>query len=131
MNSRDNIRSAMERLLSGAPQFTDGRLTRTNLALEAGIGRATLYRQPDLIAEWTRKVAEADAHELPTSSEAAVARLTRQLADERGRRTDAERVAQGLALVVAELYRQLEDRDGRGADRVVAIARQRDQRPHR
>jgi hypothetical protein len=122
MSSRDEIRSAMERLLSGTSQYTDGRLTRTNLALEAGVGRATLYRQPDLVAEWIRRGAESDVTEIPLSAQATVARLTRQLGEERQRRAELERVAQGLALVVAELYRQLEGRDGdSAANRVVGI----------
>lgn len=112
MSNRDEIRDAMERLLSGSAQHTDGRMTRTNLASEAGVGRATLYRQPDLVAEWIRRVEESDASGAPVSAEATVARLTRQLDDERVRRVRAERIADGLALVVAELYRILETDDG-------------------
>lgn len=112
MSNRDEIRDAMERLLSGSAQHTNGRLTRTNLALEAGVGRATLYRQPDLLAEWIRRVEESDTNGAPISAEATVARLTRQLDDERVRRIRAERIADGLAMVVAELYRILETDDG-------------------
>lgn len=60
MGSREEIRAAMERLLNGDAQHTDGRLTKTNLAVEAGVGRATLYRQHDLMAEWARRVTESD-----------------------------------------------------------------------
>lgn len=112
MNPRDEICAAMDRLLAGQSEHTDGRLTRTNLALEAGIGRATLYRQRDLLDEWTRRVVESAGIDLPSSPAATIARLTRQLADERDRRRESDRVAQGLAVIVAELYRRLED-DGR------------------
>lgn len=109
MSARDEIRQAMERLLTGAAEHTDGRLTRTNLALEAGIGRATLYRQPDLLAEWIRRVDESDTTECSQPGNAAtIVRLTRQLEKERTRRRESDQVADGLALVVAELYRQLE-----------------------
>ena len=38
------LRSAMDRLLAGAPKASDGRLTIVNLAIEAGVSRATAYR---------------------------------------------------------------------------------------
>lgn len=113
MSIRDEIREAMERLLSGAPQHTDGRLTRTNLALEAGVGRATVYRQADLMAEWVRRVAESDIDNLPLSAEGTIARLTRQLGEERRRNAELEKLTKGLAAVVAELYRQLDSRQQR------------------
>ncbi|WP_235659269.1 hypothetical protein [Mycobacteroides abscessus] len=97
MNTRDSIRAAMERLLAGTPEHTDGRLTKTNLAYEAGVGRATLYRQHDLTAEWIRRAAAADPTEAPQSNPAVIARLTRQLAEERARRCESDRIAQGLA----------------------------------
>ena len=38
------LRDAMERLLTGKPKRTDGRLTKNNLHLEAGVSRATMNR---------------------------------------------------------------------------------------
>lgn len=132
MSSRDHIRDAMERLLSGAPQHTDGRLTRTNLALEAGVGRATLYRQPDLMAEWNRRVAESDITDAPLSAEGTIARLTRQLGDERRRNAELERLQKGLAAVVAELYRQLDAQNARApVSQIRAIGRNSHQRSPR
>lgn len=122
----------MERLLSGAPQHTDGRLTRTNLALEAGVGRATLYRQPDLMAEWNRRVAESDITDAPLSAEGTIARLTRQLGDERRRNAELERLQKGLAAVVAELYRQLDAQNARApVSQIRAIGRNSHQRSPR
>jgi hypothetical protein len=108
MNARDEIRAAMERLLAGNPRHTDGRLTKINLALEAGIGRATLYRQHDLLAEWNRRTAESEITDNPQSASISIARLTRQLDEERRLRREADRTAEGLAFVVAELYRCLD-----------------------
>lgn len=107
---RDQIRDAIERLLYGTPQYTDGRLTRTNLALEAGVGRATLYRQPDLLDEWARRTAGSAGQLASTSLHAVIARLTQELDQERQRRHQCERICESLALVVADLYRQLEAR---------------------
>lgn len=122
MNTRDSIRAAMERLLAGTPEHTDGRLTKTNLAYEAGVGRATLYRQHDLTAEWIRRAAAADPTEAPQSNPAVIARLTRQLAEERARRCESDRIAQGLAFVVAELYRQLETLTDDSDQQVIELA---------
>lgn len=122
MSIREDICAAMERLLAGNPAHTDGRLTKTNLATEAGVGRATLYRQHDLIAEWTRRAAAADVTEPTRSSREVIARLTRQLEEERTRRRESDRVAQGLALVVAELYRQIETLTSSTESKVVSLA---------
>lgn len=108
MSPRDEIQSAMERLLAGAAVHTDGRLTRTNLALEAGVGRATLYRQHDLLAEFVKRIAEPDIAEPRNSQSVIITRLTKLLAKERTRRRESDRIANGLALVVAELYRRLD-----------------------
>ncbi|AMU24479.1 Uncharacterised protein [Mycobacteroides abscessus] len=121
MGSREEIRAAMERLLNGDAQHTDGRLTKTNLAVEAGVGRATLYRQHDLMAEWARRVTESDIAPPAASAAATIAHLTRQLADERSRRRESDRIANGLAFVVAELYRALEARTPPNSSRGTII----------
>lgn len=43
------IEDALERLRRKTPQRTDGKFTASNLAAEAGIGRATLYRYPEYL----------------------------------------------------------------------------------
>lgn len=45
------LRAAMARLLDGRPERTDGALTVSNLAREAGVSRATANRAVDLLAE--------------------------------------------------------------------------------
>ena len=54
------LRDAMNRLLSGCPQRTDGRLIKDNLWKEAGLSRATMNRAVHVLAEWNIPVAECD-----------------------------------------------------------------------
>lgn len=51
------LRAAMARLLDGRPERTDGALTISNLAREAGVSRATANRAVDLLVEF--RAAEA------------------------------------------------------------------------
>jgi hypothetical protein len=51
------LREAMARLLAGRPAKTDGRLTVVNLAIEAGVSRATANRAPGLLADFRRAIA--------------------------------------------------------------------------
>jgi len=54
------LREAMDRLLAGRPQCTDGRLVKDNLWKEAGVSRATMNRARLIMAEWAARVAECD-----------------------------------------------------------------------
>ena len=54
------LRDAMDRLLAGRPQRTDGRLIKDNLWKEADLSRATMNRAVQILAEWNRRVAECD-----------------------------------------------------------------------
>jgi hypothetical protein len=51
------LRDAMERLLAGRAVKTDSRLTVVNLAIEAGVGRATANRAVELLADYRRRAA--------------------------------------------------------------------------
>ncbi|MFB6615785.1 hypothetical protein ACFCV9_16440 [Streptomyces sp. NPDC056367] len=55
------LQEAMERLLSGKPNRTDGALTKNNLWREAGVSRATMNRATSVLAEWDRRVHESPA----------------------------------------------------------------------
>lgn len=55
--SEQKLRDAMDRLLAGIPQRTDGRLIKENLYKEAGVSRATMNRAASLLAEWETKSA--------------------------------------------------------------------------
>jgi hypothetical protein len=51
------LRAAMERLFAGRAVKTDGRLTVVNLAIEAGVSRATANRAADVLADYWRAAA--------------------------------------------------------------------------
>jgi hypothetical protein len=63
-NSAQAIYAAIERLKRWAPAHADvlrsGDLTDTNLALEAGVGRATLYRAEVALGEWNKYLADIE-----------------------------------------------------------------------
>jgi hypothetical protein len=54
------LHDAMERLLAGRPQRSDGRLLKDNLWKEAGVSRATMNRATRILAEWDSKIAACD-----------------------------------------------------------------------
>lgn len=55
-SSEEKLRAAMERLLAGTPQRTDGRLIKENLYREAGVSRATMNRATAVLTDWNRRV---------------------------------------------------------------------------
>ena len=57
-DSETKIDAAIERLLEGKPLKSNGKLTKRTLAIEAGVGEATLYRHKSLLKKWDQKVAE-------------------------------------------------------------------------
>lgn len=52
---------AMARLLDGCPRVTDGRLTVVNLAIEAGVSRATANRASEVLEAFSRAKVGASA----------------------------------------------------------------------
>jgi len=55
------LRDAMDRLLAGRPQRTDGRLIKHNLWKEADVSRATMNRAVRILAEWHSRVTACGA----------------------------------------------------------------------
>ena len=110
------LRDAMERLLAGKSKRTDGRLTKANLHIEAGVSRATMNRADAVIAEWNTAVgtrtAPRDAQVVELQE--AVTKLKRTNAKLRQRNTELERKNQAAVTVIAELHAQL--RATRGAE---------------
>ncbi|MFH8894387.1 hypothetical protein [Streptomyces sp. NPDC017949] len=49
------LREAMDRLLTGRPRRTDGRLIKDNLYKEADVSRATMNRARAVLAEWDQR----------------------------------------------------------------------------
>ena len=73
------LREAMTRLLAGEAQRTDGRLTVSNLAAEAGLTRQQAYRSP-VIHVWREATGNPPPIEHPDKAQARIERLTRDLA---------------------------------------------------
>lgn len=80
------LREAMDRLLAGRPQRTDGRLIKDNLWKEAGVSRATMNRARLVMADWDARLAdcggltpgEARKNDELTKLRAALAERTRE-----------------------------------------------------
>lgn len=103
------LRDAMQRLLAGQPKRTDGRLTKANLHVEAGVSRATMNRANAIIADWNTAVGtqaaprNAQIIELKETT----AKLRQTIATLRQRNTDLQRKNQAAVTVIAELHEQL------------------------
>ncbi|MGL6236146.1 MAG: hypothetical protein ACRC20_12475 [Segniliparus sp.] len=54
--------SAMDRLLAGRPQRTDGRLIKDNLWREAQVSRTTMNRATSILAQWDERIAACDSY---------------------------------------------------------------------
>ncbi|MEV7238556.1 hypothetical protein AB0N06_32850 [Streptomyces sp. NPDC051020] len=99
------LRAAMDRLLAGKPQHSDGRLTKNNLALEAGVSPATMFRAKAVLADWD---AHIDAHGSLTPGEARrdadIDDLRRQLATAKKEITELNRRLTAATTVIASLH---------------------------
>ncbi|WP_152643201.1 MULTISPECIES: hypothetical protein [Rhizobium] len=66
------LSEAMARLFDGCPRVTDGRLTVVNLAVEAGVSRATANRALKVLAVFRKAVIESrvrrDAEDQPVGA---------------------------------------------------------------
>lgn len=82
-SSETRLRAAMERLLAGTAQRTDGRVIKENLYREAGVSRATMNRAGSVLEEWARR---ADGQQ-PRDKE--IEELKRKLTEQR---TEARRL---------------------------------------
>lgn len=104
-NAEVKLRAAMERLLTGTSERTDGRLIKENLYREAGVSRATMNRTPAVLEEWARRVDGTQ----PRDKE--IENLQRQLTERRSEirhlRTRVKELEEQLtiaATAVAELH---------------------------
>jgi hypothetical protein len=86
------LRAAMRRLLAGEAQRTDGRLTVSNLAAEAGLTRQQAYRSP-VIHAWRDAARDPPPGDHPDTTQARIERLARDLAaaEQRAQRYRQER----------------------------------------
>lgn len=128
-DSEIKLRAAMEQLLSGNAERTDGRLIKENLYREAGVSRATMNRARSVLEEWSRRVDGTQ----PRDQE--IETLRRELSE---KRADARRLReriQGLedqltiaATATAELH--IENQLLRGEDRTRVVTPIRQPRRH-
>ena len=101
----------MTRLLAGEAQRTDGRLTVSNLAAEAGLTRQQAYRSP-VIHVWREATRDPPPTEHPDKTQARIERLTRDLAaaQQRAQRYRQERdEARDQARTLANACRVLDE----------------------
>jgi predicted RNA-binding Zn ribbon-like protein len=108
-STEKKLRNAMERLLAGQPARTDGRLTKANLHVEAGVSRATMNRAAAVIADWNAAVGAGSA---PRDAQVVelretVTKLKQTIAKLRQHNTDLENKNRSAVTVIAELHAQL------------------------
>ncbi|OEJ22974.1 hypothetical protein AR457_37845 [Streptomyces agglomeratus] len=120
LDERDRIRAAMDRILSGCPERSNGALTVVALALEAGVpGNALTQRHVDLKKAFYAKVKERGQ---PTDAEARLRKQVLKLKELRQKdkdelerlRVDVEglvRVVNQLTLENQQLHEQLSSPD--------------------
>lgn len=90
LDERDRIRAAMDRILAGTPQHSDGALTVVALAQEAQVPRNALtQRQVDLKNAFLRSNQEPESRSRERAEARAAARQAQQAAGRGGRRTQA------------------------------------------
>ncbi|BBZ15890.1 hypothetical protein [Mycolicibacterium gadium] len=82
-DERDQIRAAMQRILDGMPQRSNGALTVVALALEADVPRNALtQRHPDLKNEFYESIAERGATlDIESQLRATIAKLKATIAN--------------------------------------------------
>jgi len=129
---RERIRAAMDRILAGVPERSDGALTVVALAMEAGVPRNALtQRHTDLKNEFYQRVKERGAdNEDEARLRATIARL-RKTIDGKNREL-AQLRADVPALVRAVNQLTLENqqlRDARAGGSVVPFPRRVPARP--
>lgn len=105
------LRAAMARLLDGRPERTDGALTVSNLAREAGVSRATANRAVGLLVEF--RAAEArHRRSCPRALKERVRALEAELRSVRGAEiAELRSLVRTLAQHIQVLTLQVAERD--------------------
>lgn len=107
----ETLRAAMTRLLAGDAHRTDGRLTVSNLAAEAGLSRQQVYRSP-VIHAWRDATCPPRPTAQPDKTQARIERLAQDLttSQERAQRYRQERdEARAQAHTLANACRVLDE----------------------
>jgi hypothetical protein len=101
------LRAAMQRLLNGTPQRTDGALTKENLAREASVSHATVHRAETILHEWNARVEKPSAPDAPSvPGDDPITVLRAALRDASQKITTLNGRLDALATVTANLYRE-------------------------
>ncbi|WP_429428540.1 hypothetical protein [Nocardia sp. GAS34] len=108
-SERARIRAAIERLLAGRPERSDGSFTVISLAIEAEVHRMALHkRHADLKEEFHTRV-RAETHQTPAAEQrlrCEVARLKEALRQSRAAEEESRRRAEQIVLATAVLQLQ-------------------------
>jgi len=101
------LRAAMQRLLDGTPERTDGALTKENLAREAAVSHATVHRAETILQEWNARADQPAARITPgVRDDEALTGLRAALRDANQKITTLNGRLDALATVTANLYRE-------------------------
>ncbi|SCD57666.1 hypothetical protein GA0115239_103741 [Streptomyces sp. BpilaLS-43] len=97
------LRDAMERLFTGKPARTDGKLTKNNLWREAGVSRATMNRATAVLAEWDARIGTSPASLRDQKQAEEITLLRRQLKQSREEHRQLQDRVDASATVIAVL----------------------------
>ena len=103
--SERNLRDAMNRLLTGTAERTDGRLIKENLYREAGVSRATMNRTKSVLDEWAMRVDGTQPRDREIESlNRSLSERAAQIKDLHARVRELEEQLTIAATAVAELH---------------------------
>ncbi|WP_031111236.1 hypothetical protein [Streptomyces sp. NRRL S-146] len=120
------LREAMERLFTGRPIRTDGKLTKQNLWREAGVSRATMNRATAVLADWDNRVSQSTARKHDQKLTEEITRLRRQLKENRIERQRLQDEVDAAATVIAAVLAEnaaLRERAGNRSAVVIPLGR--------
>lgn len=106
-SSDQKLLAALTRLLEGRPQLSDGRLTKSNVAREAGVSLSTANRSDALHLLWAKEVEGGRARKNPSTSaiEAKLAASRKKGRDLQKKCRYLEERLAAAQMMVAQLYR--------------------------
>jgi hypothetical protein len=116
-------------LLAGRPTCTDGELTISNLCAEAGVGRDSYYRSPQIVEKFVAAKANVDARKpevLALREELAALKrqMKQQASDAAGRRRELEETVKIYANQIQILALRNNELTGRNQNLTQALERQ-------
>ncbi len=126
---REQIRAAMDRILAGTPERSDGALTVVALAIEAGVPRNALtQRHTDLKNEFYQRIKEGADNEDEARLRATIARL-RKTIEAKNRelaklRADVPALVRAVSQLTLENEQLRDMRSGTGGSVVPFTGRQ-------